>query len=219
MHLYGYSNQHSSLNGELSLFHFCIFIQTEISYQFSAPRGVPPESPIPEIRIETELENGTYVTSPVEDSEIDRELSWNDRQLPPTATNGRQLPATTMKARPLAAMTTSSRQVPTSTSNGHQMTTGHQSHVNNGRMHKTRPQYQDDDLPPPYPMSQSPRAKFPRNRSSTQPSTRTHSSSPHSAHNTAKKTMSAKAKGMENNLYRAVVMEGFQGITGKVTTV
>ena len=224
---------------------FFNFLKAEISYQFSAPRGVPPESPIPEIRIETELENGTYVTSPVEDSEVDRrQLSTKDGRLMRAATtNTHQVPtATTTNGRQMipATTTTNGRQLPTATPNSHQ------SHVTNGRTHAARNQYPEDDLPPPYPMlSESPRgAKHSHSRSPTSHTSHSHSTpppppppllphsrspsphrrspSPHSepaTHSTAKKTMSAKAKGMENNLYRAVVMEGFQGITGKVTTV
>ena len=158
------------------------FFQNEISYQFSSPRTIPPESPIPEIRIETEQENGTYVTSPVED----------DLLRIPTVSNSRPEPWK------------------------------HRKQVTRAK------DLEDDDLPPPYPMTESPRAvKSSRSRSpahthasdyrqKTSPSS---SHPPAPTHAMAAKTMSTKAKGMDNNLYRAVVMEGFQGITGKVTTV
>lgn len=66
---------------------------------------------------------------------------------------------------------------------------------------------ENSDLPPPYPMEGSP---YHRWRSSSESPVR---------HKSAAKTMSAQAKNMDNNLYRAVVLEGFQGISGKVTSV
>ena len=129
---------------------------------------------------------------------------------------------TTSNSRPqLSSASTNARQ----NANGRQLPAGASN--KSGRTQQDR----EADPPPPYPMSESPggaRASH-RIRSSTQPTQTTHtstnhSSSPHSSpsatrHSVAKKTMSAKAKGMDNNLYKAVVMEGFQGITGKVTTV
>ena len=154
----------------------CVFSQTEISNQFS-PKNVPPESPIPEIRIETEQENGTYVTSPVVDDSTDRQLSATKSQTAHWANN--------------------------------------------------RTRVDDlDDMPPPYPMTESPRARISGGHSVTHAHTsnkKSMSSSPAAlpphTHSMAAKTMSSKAKGMDNNLYRAMVMEGFQNITGKVTSV
>ena len=131
---------------------------------------MPPESPIPEIRIETEQENGTYVTSPVDDS-------ITDLQLP--TTNGRTGPLI------------------------------------------IRTRIEDSDLPPAYPTSESSQSQRASNSltNAHSPNNKSSSSASTHVHTMATKTMSTRAKGMDNNLYRAVVMEGFQGITGKVTSV
>ena len=67
---------------------------------------------------------------------------------------------------------------------------------------------ENSDVPPPYPMEGSPYHRW-----------RSSSESPVRSHKPAAKTMSGQAKSMDNNLYRAVVLEGFQGISGKVTSV
>ena len=147
--------------------------QTEIPYSYSTS-NVPPESPIPEIRIETEQDNGTYVTSPVEDVPADYS----------------PLPGTVRRT--IIA------------------------------------QMSDSDLPPAYPSSEEDHSHRARGFSdaplymhTTVENGKSSSSSAVAAgtHSTASKTMSVKAKGMDNNLYRAIVLEGFQGITGKVTSV
>ena len=212
--------------------------QNEISYQFAAPKGIPPESPIPEIRIETELENGTYVTSPVEDSDVHfTPTGIGHRRLPTitvtggpaTMSNGRALPATNGRSSPVASWP----QPSSADSNGYHSTNNRPQPPLGPSSTKLQPrqgqQEEAKDPPPSYSMSESPmetRVGGHRSRSSTHP---THTSTKHSptnstspstsTHPTAKKTMSSKARGMDNNFYKAVVMEGFQGITGKVTTV
>ena len=62
----------------------------------------------------------------------------------------------------------------------------------------------NSDLPPPYSDNQW---------------SDDHTDSQVHGHKPASKTMSAKIKSMDNNLYRAVVLEGFQGLAGKVTSV
>ena len=262
---------------------FVFLLQNEISYQFPAPKGILPESPIPEIWIETELENGTYVTSPVEDSDV---------QLPPsighclptiTVTSDHVQPVPTANGHPLHSLPASNghsngRSLP-STTNGHSLPSanGRPLNYSNGRAEtssngrafanpqpmpasattrihrntssqhssgasekssrsgRTR-EYIEDDPPPPYPLSESPRGAKTKNQQQNQNSSTQFNSTNHpQSHQTsspcppanatatgrsvAKKTMSTKAKGMDNNLYRAMVLEGFQGITGKVTPV
>ena len=213
------------------------FPQNEISYQFSAPRGIPPESPIPEIRIETELENGTYVTSPVEDCDLQLPPAnghqlptitiTSDRARPAASTNGHPLPSGNGRQLPSAngrPLPSSAANSPRSQSiNGRRLPAATTNHVPHSRQAQGN---FDADPPPPYPMTESPGGATKtghRNRSSTQPArtSTNHSSSPHASpsavgHSAAKNTMSSKAKSMDNNLYRAVVLEG---ITGKVTTV
>ena len=245
--------------------------QNEISYQFSAPRGIPPESPIPEIRIQTELENGTYVTSPVEDSDVTLPPPIGHRLPTITITSDQIQPVSTANGHPLHSLpATNGRSLPAT--NGHPMpsSNGHPLTSSNGRAlptsqplsstastrshHNTNTQWSpagttqksshsgriregiEDDPPPPYPMSESPggaaKTRF-RQQNSTSSTSTNHSQSHHTslprqppatatgtgAHSVAKKTTSSKAKAMDNNLYRAVVLEGFQGISGKVTTV
>jgi hypothetical protein len=239
----------------------------EILYQFSAPRGVPPESPIPEIRIQTELENGTYVTSPVEDSDVALPPPIGHRLPTITISSDQIQPLSTGNGHPLHSLPATNGH-PMPSSNGHPLTFSNgralrnpqpQSSTASTRSHHNTNSQQspagttqkssdsgriregiEDDPPPPYPMSESPggaaktRSRQQNSTSYTQHTSTNHSQSHHAsppprqppatatgtgAHSVAGKTTSSKAKGMDNNLYRAVVLEGFQGITGKVTTV
>ena len=263
------SGAHFSLFRVISLYCKCklpnsVFSsQNEISYQFSAPRGIPPESPIPEIRIQTELENGTYVTSPVEDSDVTLPPPIGHRLPTITITSDQIQPVSTANGHPLHSLPATNGH-PMPSSNGHPLTSSNgralptsqplsstastRSHHNTNTQRSPAGTTQksshsgriregiEHDPPPPYPMSESPGgAAKTRSRQQNSTSSPQHASTNHSqyslprqppatatgtgAHSVAKKTTSSKAKAMDNNLYRAVVLEGFQGISGKVTTV
>lgn len=74
----------------------------------------------------------------------------------------------------------------------------------------------DRDLPPAYSASQTSRSRSPSDPRGYVSTTTNQFMSEHRHHSTANKTLSTKVKGMENSLYRTVMMEG---ITGKVTSV
>lgn len=95
-------------------------------------------------------------------------------------------------------------------------TVDHQLPATNGRtapwVIKTRGV--DQDLPPAYPASQTSRTRSLSDSRGYAITNQPMSDRRH--HSTASKTLSTKARGMDNNLYRTVMMEG---ITGKVTSV
>lgn len=204
------------------------------------------------------MDNGTYVSSPVDDSDIELQLPINGHRQLPTIT------ITSEQEHDHQVASIDSSNGHSSTGNGHPVPNGVSlpSHPlppsspdgyndsPNGRYTppslsslEMRMRPEEDDPPPPYPLTESPggartarhytthtstssqassieQSSTSRHRSSSSPTSPTSLSSSFPTtdtnHATAKKTITSKAKEMDNNLYKAVVLEG---ITGKVTSV